>query len=91
MSAATMRRVLAAAILSVCCLNAAGQGAADGFGARPAGGAAAWQPLPASHPAMVPASGPPPAQPSGSRFPNRPAFDPPGQFPVGAQTPLPIR
>ena len=69
----------------------AGQGAADGFGARPAGGAAAWQPLPASHPAMVPASGPPPAQPSGSRFPNRPAFDPPGQFPVGAQTPLPIR
>jgi membrane protein required for colicin V production len=69
----------------------AGQGAADGFGARPAGGAAAWQPLPAGHPAMVPAGSPPPAQPPSSRFPNRPAFEPPGQFPVGAQTPLPIR
>jgi len=37
-----------------------------------------------------------PARPTTSGFPNRPAFPPPqpaapGQFPVGAQSPLPIR
>ena len=37
----------------------------------------------------------PPAPPAASGFPNRPSYQPipapPGQFPVGAQTPLPIR
>jgi len=71
----------------------AGQGAPDGFGAQPAGGAAAWQPLPAGHPATVPAAQPPAtSQPATSRFSQQPAYQqPPGQFPVGAQTPLPIR
>lgn len=68
-----------------------GQGGAAGFVAQPAGGATpAWQPLPPGHPAAPPAQ---PAQPATSGFSNRPAFgqSPPGQFPVGAQTPLPIR
>jgi len=68
-----------------------GQGGAAGFGAQPAGGAApAWQPLPPGHPAAPPAQ---PARPGSSGFTNRPAFEqaPPGQFPAGAQTPLPIR
>jgi hypothetical protein len=46
------------------------------------GGAAPFQPAP-------------PAPPAASGFPNRPSYQPipapPGQFPVGAQTPLPIR
>jgi membrane protein required for colicin V production len=45
----------------------------------------------------MPPQGPPsqPARPATSGFPNRPSFPspapPPGQFPIGAQTPLPIR
>lgn len=45
----------------------------------------------------MPPQGPPsqPARPATSGFPNRPPFpqpaQPPGQFPIGAQTPLPIR
>jgi membrane protein required for colicin V production len=70
-----------------------GQGGATGFGAQPAGGAVpGWQPLPPGHPAAAPAQ---PARPATSGFTNQPAFvpppAPPGQFPVGAQTPLPIR
>jgi len=68
-----------------------GQGGPDGFGAQPAGGAPAWQPLPPGHPAAAPPAQP--ARPATSGFTNRPSFEaaPPGQFPVGAQTPLPIR
>jgi membrane protein required for colicin V production len=70
-----------------------GQGGAAGFGAQPAGGAVpGWQPLPPGHPAAPPAQ---PARPVTSGFINQPAFvpppSPPGQFPLGAQTPLPIR
>ncbi len=70
-----------------------GQGA---FSAQPAGGAASvapnWQPLPPGHPAAQPLQ---PERPATSRFGQQPAFQqppaPPGAFPVGAQTPLPIR
>jgi len=68
-----------------------GQGTAAGFAAQPAGGGIpGWQPLPAGHPAAAPAQ---PARPAASGFTSQPAFhpNPPGQFPVGAQTPLPIR
>lgn len=68
-----------------------GQGAATGFAAQPAGGGVSgYQPLPAGHPGMAPAQ---PARPAASGFTSQPAFQPtpPGQFPVGAQTPLPIR
>ncbi len=70
-----------------------GQGA---FGAQPAGGAASaaptWQPLPPGHPAAQPLQ---PERPNTSRFGQQSGFQPPpappGAFPVGAQTPLPIR
>jgi membrane protein required for colicin V production len=67
-----------------------GQGGGAGFAAQPAGGATpAWQPLPPGHPAAPPAQ---PARPTSSGFTNQPSYQPPpGQFPVGAQTPLPIR
>ena len=68
-----------------------GQGGAAGFAAQPAGGAIpGWTQLPTGHPAAAPAQ---PARPAASGFSNRPAFEqaPPGQFPVGTQTPLPIR
>ncbi|MFM8415480.1 MAG: hypothetical protein ACKOCX_12235, partial [Planctomycetota bacterium] len=68
-----------------------GQGGAAGFAAQPAGGAIpGWTPLPTGHPATAPAQ---PSRPTASGFSNRPAFQQaaPGQFPVGAQTPLPIR
>jgi membrane protein required for colicin V production len=67
-----------------------GQGAA-GFATQPAGGGIpGWQPLPAGHPAAAPAQ---PARPAASGFTGQPTFQPapPGQFPIGAQTPLPIR
>jgi len=62
--------------------DAAGQGPQQAAGVTPA----AW-PAPPAQPA---------ARPATSGFPNRPAFEPPpaaapGPFPVGAQTPLPIR
>lgn len=62
--------------------ESAGQGATQAGGAEPA----AW-PAPPAQPAPRPAS---------SGFPNRPSFQPPsaaapGPFPVGAQTPLPLR
>jgi membrane protein required for colicin V production len=71
--------------------GAEGQGAAAGFSAQPAGGEIpGWQPLPTGHPASAPAQ---PARPAASGFTSQPAFQPtpPGPFPVGAQTPLPIR
>jgi membrane protein required for colicin V production len=73
-----------------------GQGAAQAGGPAAAGWsgqahpAAAW---PTAAPAQRPGGGfmPPPAQPE--RYPQLqpPPAAPPGQFPVGAQTPLPIR
>jgi membrane protein required for colicin V production len=62
--------------------ESAGQGATQAGGVEPA----AW-PAPPAQPAPRPAS---------SGFPNRPSFQPPsaaapGPFPVGAQTPLPLR
>ena len=62
-----------------------GQAAPAGFTSPAAwGGPAAVQAVPAQ-----------PARPQTSGFPNRPAFQPapapPGQFPIGAQSPLPIR
>jgi membrane protein required for colicin V production len=75
-----------------------GQGGADAFFAQPAGGAVAappppnWQPLPPGHPAAQPLQ---PERPVTSGFTRQPTFQPqpapPGAFPVGAQTPLPIR
>jgi membrane protein required for colicin V production len=71
-----------------------GQGGATGFGAQPAGGGVpGWQPLPPGHPAAPPAQ---PVRAATSGFATQPVFvpppgPPPGQFPVGAQTPLPIR
>lgn len=68
-----------------------GQGGSAGFAAQTAGGVIpGWQPLPAGHPAAAPAQ---PSRPAASGFTNQPSFQPaaPGQFPVGAQTPLPIR
>ena len=68
-----------------------GQGATAGFAAQPAGGVIpGWQPLPPGHPAAAPAQ---PARPAASGFTSQPSFQPvpPGQFPVGAQSPLPIR
>jgi len=63
-----------------------GQGP-GGFTAQPAAG---WEPLPVGHPA-APAEQP--ARPATSGFTNKAPFEPapPGSFPVGAQTPLPIR
>lgn len=73
-----------------------GQG--GGFGAQPAGGVSTaqptpgWQPLPPGHPAAQPIQ---PERPATSGFTRQPAFHPPpappGAFPIGAQTPLPIR
>ena len=75
-----------------------GQGGGDAFFAQPAGGPAAavpspaWQPLPPGHPATQPAQ---PERPAASGFSRPPAYQPPaappGAFPLGAQTPLPIR
>jgi membrane protein required for colicin V production len=75
-----------------------GQGGGNAFFAQPAGGASAvgstphWQPLPPGHPAAQPAQ---PERPTSSGFTRQPAFQPPpappGAFPMGAQTPLPIR
>jgi membrane protein required for colicin V production len=78
-------------VQSAAAWTSTGQGGAPGFGAQPAGGAVpAWQPLPPGHPAAPPAQ---PARPATSGFTNLPALQqaPPGQFPAGAQTPLPIR
>jgi membrane protein required for colicin V production len=82
-------------VQSAAAWTGAGQGGATGFGAQPAGGAVpGWQPLPPGHPAAAPPAQP--ARPATSGFTNQPVFappasPPPGQFPVGAQTPLPIR
>jgi membrane protein required for colicin V production len=57
--------------------------------AHQAGGQpAAWQPLPPGHPAGQPAQPQPPAAGGWGR---PPAGQPPAEFPIGAQTPLPIR
>lgn len=67
----------------------AGQAQGQGGQPMPAGftSPAAWGGQPAVQAAPVQ-----PARPPTSGFPNRPAFQPPpGQFPVGAQSPLPIR
>jgi membrane protein required for colicin V production len=67
-----------------------GQGGSAGFATQPAGGAIPnWQPLPSGHPAAAPAQ---PVRPAASGFSSRLADQPPpGAFPMGAQTPLPIR
>lgn len=71
----------------------AGPAQGQGGQAAPAGfmAPAAW-----GGPAAVQAAPVQPARPATSGFPNRPAFPPPqpaapGQFPMGAQSPLPIR
>jgi hypothetical protein len=68
----------------------AGPAQGQGGQAAPAGftSPAAWGMQPA-----VQAAPAQPSRPPTSGFPNRPAFQPvpPGQFPVGAQSPLPIR
>jgi len=57
--------------------------------AQPAGGQpAAWQPPPPGHPATQPPHAQPPA-PAGWGPPQ--GGPPPAEFPIGAQTPLPIR
>jgi membrane protein required for colicin V production len=75
--------------------NAAAPGAEQGRPPAPAGGFAApagWNAQPATWPQGQPAQ---PARPAASGFQNRPPLQPPpappGQFPIGAQTPLPIR
>lgn len=75
-----------------------GQGGSDAFFAQPAGGTPAapptpaWQPLPPGHPAAQPIQH---ERPVTSGFTRQPAFQPPpappGAFPLGTQTPLPIR
>ena len=76
-------------VQSAAAWTGAGQGGANGFCAQPAGGSPpGWQPLPPGHPATAAA---PPMRPATSGFSNQPTAGPPGQFPVGAQTPLPIR
>jgi membrane protein required for colicin V production len=48
-----------------------------------------WQPLPSGHPAAQPAQ---PGRPATSGFGQQPAYQPPpGEFPVGAQSPLIVR
>ncbi|MFM1902620.1 MAG: hypothetical protein RLZZ440_520 [Planctomycetota bacterium] len=78
--------------------EAGGQGGADAFFSQPAGGSsvapasANWQPLPPGHPAAQPAQ---PERPTTSRFGQPAAYQQPaaqpGGFPVGTQTPIPIR
>jgi len=67
---------------------AAWTGAEQGGAAQQAGGQpAAWQPLPPGHPA-APAQ---PQPPAGRGWGPPAAGQPPAEFPIGAQTPLPIR
>ena len=77
-------------VRSAAAWTGAEQGGATGFTAQPAGGQPAnWQPLPPGHPATQPAQ---PGRPATSGFGQQPVQQsPPGAFPVGAQTPLPIR
>ena len=71
-----------------------GQGGQGGLPAQPAGGVApvGWQPLPPGHPAAQPVQ---PERPITSGFSRQPVYQPPpappGAFPIGAQTPLPMR
>ena len=71
-----------------------GQGGQGGLPAQPAGGVApvGWQPLPPGHPAAQPVQ---PERPITSGFSRQPSYQPPpappGAFPIGAQTPLPMR
>ena len=70
------------------------QGGQGGLPAQPAGGVApvGWQPLPPGHPAAQPVQ---PERPITSGFSRQPSYQPPpgppGAFPIGAQTPLPMR
>lgn len=81
-------------VRSAAAWTGAEQGGATGLTAQPAGGMTVqWQPLPAGHPALPPVAQPAqPGPPAAGGFGQQPVYQaPPGAFPVGAQTPLPIR